>query len=286
MIFLILLSLSIAAAGAENVGHSAASVDAAHSTLRNVSATAASTRVPSSSTPLAEERRAPEKRVPTTRRQVVALDIGHTLDRPGAISATGATEFSFNKRIVQLLADQLRRSARIEPRVINPSGAPISLPARTAKARGADLFLSIHHDSVQAKYLVPWTVAGKRQFYSDDFHGYGVFVSQKNVKAAASFAFARLLGGEMARQGFEFSPHHSEPVAGENRQIIDKYHGVYRYDDLIVLKTAAMPAVLLECGVIVNRAEEKLLKEAATQEKIVRAIVAALEQYFESHASP
>ncbi len=271
-----------------------------------VMATAASNRSPLSADPSsAKAGRAPspdnasspaDQRTPLTgarevvagNRRIVALDIGHTVGHPGAISATGATEFSFNRRIVQLLAARLKRSAHIEPYVINPSGGAVTLLERTrlAKARGAALFLSVHHDSVQPKYLVPWTVGGKRLVYADDFHGYGVFVSQKNPRAPQSFAFAQLLGGEMARQGFEFSPHHSEPVPGENRQILDKYNGVYRYDDLIVLKTAAMPAVLLECGVIINRAEEKLLNEPATRDKIVAAITAALERYFEAATTP
>jgi hypothetical protein len=50
--------------------------------------------------------------------------------------------------------------------------------------------------------------------------------------------------------------HHAEPIKGENRELVNPELGIYRFDDLIVLKSAAMPAALLECGVIVNRSEE------------------------------
>jgi len=53
---------------------------------------------------------------------------------------------------------------------------------------------------------------------------------------------------------------------------------MYRFDDLIVLRTANMPAVLLECGVIVNPDEEKELKQPERQSKTVRAIRSAVLQ--------
>ncbi len=236
-----------------------------------------------SATPLP---RTPPRR--TDGRQVIAIDIGHTIAQPGAISATGIPEFRFNKRIAELLFARLKDSPHFAPYLINPAGGPITLPDRTrlATEKGAAVFLAIHHDSALDKYLSPWEVEGKTQRYCDDFHGYGVFTSQKNAQAARSLDFARLLGREMAEQGFEFSPHHAEKVPGENRPILDKFNGVYRYDDLIVLKTAPMPAVLLECGVILNRAEEKQLLEPATQERIVTAIVTALEKFREPSPLP
>ena len=47
-----------------------------------------------------------------------------------------------------------------------------------------------------------------------------------------------------------------------------------------------MPAVLLECGVIVNREEEKSLASPATQAKIVEAILHALGSYFDQATEP
>jgi len=215
-------------------------------------------------------------------KRIVALDIGHTVASPGCFSATGRGEFFFNQQIVQLIYEKLKDSPRIAPYIVNPEGAPISLPMRTqlAARKGAELFLAIHHDSAQDKYFQPWEVNGKKQLYSDEFQGYGVFISQKNPQPERSLRFGKLLGSEMGRAGFEFSPHHSEPVKGENRRIIDKFNGIYEYNDLIVLKTALMPAALLECGVIVNRAQEKLLSERATQEKIAHAAAAAIERFF------
>jgi N-acetylmuramoyl-L-alanine amidase len=51
---------------------------------------------------------------------------------------------------------------------------------------------------------------------------------------------------------------------------------VYRFDDLLVLEGAAMPAALVECGVIVNRAEEREAASPARQEAVAGAIAAAV----------
>ena len=219
-------------------------------------------------------------------RHVVALDIGHTAVQHGSTSARGEGEFAFNQRIVRLLAARLEKSMVVAPYVINPEGGKIALfdRANVAAQQGAELFLSIHHDSANDKYLRTWEPNGdgKKQQYSDQFRGYGVFVSRKNRQADRSLQFALSLGSAMKSRGFVFAPHHHEPISGENRPILDEARGVYQYDDLIVLKNAPMPAALLECGVIINRDEELELKRPETQARIADAAATAIESYFKS----
>ena len=87
--------------------------------------------------------------------------------------------------------------------IINPDGKSISLVERTRQAanKHATLFLSIHHDSVQRRYVKEWSVGGKTHLYSDNFSGFSVFVSRKNRKFAQSLQFARLLGEAMIARG-------------------------------------------------------------------------------------
>ena len=67
-------------------------------------------------------------------------------------------------------------------------------------------------------------------------------------------------------------------MRGENRQFADRLNGVYYFDDLLVLKTAAKPAVLLESGIIVNRADELKLQDASTRHTIAEAVGDALDK--------
>src|SRR5689334_11197921 len=123
-------------------------------------------------------------------KHIVALDIGHTPSHPGAISATGIPEYEFNKQVVARIKAALADTDTIEPYVIRSSDE-LTLPgrARLAAEHNAELFIAIHHDSAQDKYLHAWDVNGKAQRYSDEFSGYGVFVSQKNIEPAASLEF-------------------------------------------------------------------------------------------------
>ena len=61
---------------------------------------------------------------------------------------------------------------------------------------------------------------------------------------------------------------------GENRPFADEENGVHYFDNLAVLKTAGIPALLFEAGVIVNRDEELRMRDPAVRNQIVEAIVA------------
>ena len=78
--------------------------------------------------------------------------------------------------------------------------------------------------------------------------------------------------------------HHAETIPGERREVLDKKLGIYRFDDLVVLKSARMPAVLVEAGVIVNRNEELLLRSADHQKKLASALVGAVVDFCEGRA--
>jgi N-acetylmuramoyl-L-alanine amidase len=217
----------------------------------------------------------------------VALDIGHSIKQPGAYSARGVGEYYFNRAIAAALLRSLKKFGEVETFIINPQGASISLAERTRQAasKRATLFLSIHHDSVQRRYVKEWTVDGKTRLYSDNFSGFSVFVSRKNRKFTQSLRFARLLGEAMIARGFSPTLHHAEKIPGEGRNLVDKKLGLYEFDDLVVLKTAAMPAVLLECGVIVNRSEEASLQKPEIQQRIADAATEAIIKFVRAHAA-
>jgi len=217
---------------------------------------------------------------------LIALDIGHTINHPGAYSARGVGEYYFNRKIVKALYESLKNFGEVDVFIINPEGKPISLQERTRQAarRNAVLFLAVHHDSVQPRYLKEWEVNGKTQLYSDKFMRFSIFFSGKNPKFAESFRFARLLGVAMVARGFSPTLHHAEQIPGEGRNLVDGDFGLYEFDDLIVLKTAAMPAALLECGVIVNRNEEASLQTPEIQHRIADAAAEAIMQFLHTQA--
>jgi N-acetylmuramoyl-L-alanine amidase len=61
-------------------------------------------------------------------------------------------------------------------------------------------------------------------------------------------------------------------VLGESRPFADEENGVHYFDNLAVARTAAMPAVLVEAGVIVNRKEEERMRDPQVQARIAAAL--------------
>ena len=62
----------------------------------------------------------------------------------------------------------------------------------------ADLFISIHHDSVPDYLLQTWEYDGQQNHFNDSFKGYAIFVSNENADRAGSLMFGRLLGERAA----------------------------------------------------------------------------------------
>lgn len=190
----------------------------------------------------------------------VVLDTGHTPTRPGSKSAYGRMEYDFNRRLALLVAHELaRRGIRVE-RV----EGEYPLDKRTLTTRGAALFLSIHHDSIQQA----WIDAGKREQYA----GYSAFVSRKNAHFSPSLWCAQNIGWQMAKIGEKPSLYHQTPIPGENRPLLDASSGVHLFNDLVVLKNAQSPAVLVEAGVIANPHEDIRLGDDRVVARMAGAI--------------
>ncbi len=208
----------------------------------------------------------------------VAVDIGHSPESKGAPSARSKPEYEFNRKMAFAVIRELRRDRRIESVIINPEGEDITLQRRAELVNSAhpDLLISIHHDSVRPGYLTNWTYKGAPAQFCDKYFGFSIFVSDKNNRAEASRSFALRLGKAMRDSGFPASAHHAEMMQGEGKEPIDARVGVYRFDGLVVLKDAACPAVLLECGIIRNRSEEMLLRNRAYRLRIARTVRSAV----------
>ncbi|NLF54082.1 MAG: N-acetylmuramoyl-L-alanine amidase [Thauera phenolivorans] len=200
----------------------------------------------------------------------VAVDIGHTLLAPGATSARGRSEFEFNRELALRIVEALRaRGAGVV--VVNADGRIPSLQARPAVAAGTDLLLSVHHDSVSAVELRPWTWAGRVLDHNDEFAGHSLFVSRDNPDTARSILCARAIGARLQRLGFV--PTHKN---GRRRSYADAEHAVHYYDGLAVLRHARMPALLFEAGVIKNRDEELSLRSPQRQVRMADGIATAV----------
>jgi len=219
----------------------------------------------------------------------VVVDVGHTVEVPGAISARGVPEYAFNLA----LARDVKRAlvdAGFETTVlsITSEAPPLGLFERAFRANkmAADLFISIHHDSVPDPLLQTWYYDGQQNRFNDSFPGYAIFISSENADRAGSLTFGRLLGEQLQARGIRYTSHYTlASMRTRRRQLVDADAGVYRYDQLVVLKETRMPAVLLEAGSIVNRQEELALASPERRALESAAIAAAVEDFCAARAS-
>ena len=213
----------------------------------------------------------------------IVLDVGHTAQSEGAASARNVPEFDFNLRLAKGIEEQLKAAGFVETKLLVTEGkARPSLVRRVAAANNlrANLFLSIHHDSVPDKFLEKWEFEGKKSYFSDRFSGYSVFVSHDNPDFKTSLSFAELVAREMKAEGLQYARQYAEAIMGHYQHpLLNKETGVYSYDQLIVLKTTRMPAVLLEGGSIINRDEELKMSSPERRNIISSAVTTAVKEF-------
>jgi N-acetylmuramoyl-L-alanine amidase len=179
------------------------------------------------------------------------------------ISAGGVPEFEYNLALaVEVKAELEKRQLNV--RLIGERGDYAVLHHRTRDAIGASLFVSIHHDSVKERLLPR----------AGEFAGFSLFVSRNNPQRRQSLACASRIGRAMKESGFTPSRYHADPELGESRPFADEANGVHYYDNLAVGRSASMPSVLVEAGVIVNREEEGRMRDPSVRRRIAAAVAA------------
>jgi N-acetylmuramoyl-L-alanine amidase len=220
----------------------------------------------------------------------IVLDVGHTAKSEGAISARGVAEFAFNLHLARRIEEKLKVAGFAGTKLLVTEGnSRPSLVKRVTIANDlpADLFLSIHHDSVPNKLLEDWEFEGKKRHFSDRFSGYSVWVSRNNPDFKTSLAFAELLAKQMKAQGMNYAHQYTEAIMGHYQHpLLNKETGVYSYDELIVLRKTQMPAVLLEAGSIINRDEELKMDSTERRDIISNGVATAVKQFCDSRSAP
>jgi N-acetylmuramoyl-L-alanine amidase len=103
----------------------------------------------------------------------IVLDVGHAAQSEGATSARNVAQFLFNLRLARRIEEKLKADGFAQTKLLLTEGnARPSLVRRVAAANNlqANLFLSIHHDSVPDKFLEKWEFEGKKSWFSDRFN--------------------------------------------------------------------------------------------------------------------
>jgi N-acetylmuramoyl-L-alanine amidase len=217
----------------------------------------------------------------------IVLDVGHTATNQGATSARGVPEYDFNIKLAERVKEELLRSGFHSTHLmVTERNGYSGLIQRTERANkmNADIFISMHHDSVRDKYLNPWLFGGEKHSYFDESKGFSLHVSPRYPE---SLRLARILADQLMGSGLDFTTvHELNNPAGARMPYLDSTRRIYRRENLVVLKETMMPAVLVEAGVIVNRDEELVLSTPAYQTIIATAVAQAVSKFCNPHEPP
>jgi len=140
-----------------------------------------------------------------------------------------------------------------------------SLKDRVAKTNKVklSLFVSIHHDSA------PLEKMASARANEPGYAGYSVFHSARNPKPRQSMQCADQIAKALSRTGRSPSQFHENRVFFASGPI-SSAPGVFRHDNLFVLRNTTVPAVLVEVAVIANPVDEQ--QALRNRREIVKAI--------------
>jgi N-acetylmuramoyl-L-alanine amidase len=224
---------------------------------------------------------------------IIAVDAGHGGDDPGAIGKNGTREKDVVLAIARELAQQI--NADVGMRAVLTRNGDYFVPLRDrmqrARAQQADLFVSIHADSIRDRRV----------------NGSSVYIlSQRGATDEASRWLAErenasdLIGGVslddkddvLASVLLDLSQSAalsaSEAAAGHVLRDLNQVGEIRKHQvqqaRFVVLKSPDIPSMLVETAYISNPLEEQRLRARAQQARLAAAIHHGLHEYF--YANP
>ena len=241
------------------------------------------------------------KRLPPTRppqvkssskkdeKTVIMIDPGHGGVDPGAISRSGVWE----KHIVLAFSKELRRqllaTGKFDVRMTRNRDVFIRLRERIARAKhvGADLFLSIHADSIRNRKVRGASVytlserasdkeadeLAKKENKSDLIAGVDLEYQSNEV--------VNILIDLAQRETMNESAVFARKLVTELAKVRKMLRNTHRFAGFAVLKAPDIPSVLIELGYLSNRTDERMLRDAKQRRRMATAMTRAIRLYFD-----
>lgn len=199
----------------------------------------------------------------------LVLDPGHGGIDSGAKGITGVLEKNVTLAFAKTLRDSIEREPGIDVLLTRDSDVFLRLDERVEKARafGADLFISIHADSISVKSLRGTTVYTLSNKASDDV-AHQLANSQNKADLVAGLPpdetpeVTDILIDLTRRETHVFSVNFANKVVATlSTNHVRLIKNPHRAAGFRVLKAPDIPSVLIELGYLSNRQDEKLVSD-------------------------
>lgn len=228
-------------------------------------------------------------------KHVIVLDAGHGGVDPGTIGIGGTFEKDVTLGVTRELKRQLEATGRYKVALTRDEDIFVRLRDRVARARaaGAELFISIHADSIRNKDTRGASIYTLSETASDDEAGAlatrenradiiaGVDLSHENKEVMS--ILIDLAQRETMNRSALFAANLVDELGHEIQLIPVKPH---RFAGFAVLRSPDVPSVLIELGYLSNRSDEQLLTIPRQRAKVATAILHAIDLFFQRRGSP
>jgi N-acetylmuramoyl-L-alanine amidase len=225
----------------------------------------------------------------SARKPLIVLDPGHGGNDPGAVGS-GTREKNVVLALAKELKKQLEDSGQYRVMLTRENDTYIRLSSRVAFARkhGADLFVSIHADSIKDSHVrgaSVYTLSEKasdaqtemladRENRSDIIAGVDLSVEDEEV---ASILVDLAMRDTMNQSKF-FANLLVDTMENGDLRVLENPH---RYAGFAVLKAPDIPSILVEAGFMSNPKEAGMLGTPDHRRKVAGAIKSGITAYFE-----
>lgn len=229
------------------------------------------------------------------RRPTIVIDAGHGGIDPGAVAASGLYEKDIVFAVAQRLARRLSEGGRYRVVATRAEDVFVPLTERVRIARGAraDLFVSIHADSISSAPQVRGATVYTGSERATDAESAKLADRENRADAAAGLDpgaapgdVADILQELMLRETRGFSHRFAQRLLSELGPAVELSTKPQREAGFKVLLSPDVPSVLVELGYLSSKRDLDLLTSEAWREQVTGSMATAIDRFFAARAVP
>ena len=222
-------------------------------------------------------------------RPLIAVDAGHGGRDPGAVSASGLREKTIVLTFAREFRAALEASGRYRAVLTRNSDHKIGLRRRVVTARnaGADLFLSIHVDRLDARSVRGASVYTLSAEASDTEtaalaarENRADIVADVDLSEGYDPEVAKVLISLVQQNTMNCSAALAALLVPALDRVAPLVNHPHRFGDFRVLKAPDIPSVLIELGFLSNDRDAQRLRRRSHRAALAGAIIEALDNYY------
>lgn len=227
-------------------------------------------------------------------RPLIVVDAGHGGTDPGAIASTGVFEKDIVFGFAQDLAGKLNAAGRYRVQMTRDRDVfvPLGERVRIAREARADLFISIHADSISSAPQVRGATIYTGSEKATDSESAKLAERENRADAAAGAEaveatpdIADILQELTLRETRGFSSSFARSLMGQLAPVMQMSTKPHREARFVVLRSPDVPSVLVELGYLSSKRDLEKLQDPEWRAEVTGSMAKAVDQFFATRTS-